>query len=68
MQSIPQKVRQALAIAAAERNAQQKTEVTEYFRTIAPSLKVVRDEIAKIEKEKEEDNRGNKLERDKDVA
>ncbi|HET6248881.1 MAG TPA: PSD1 and planctomycete cytochrome C domain-containing protein [Tepidisphaeraceae bacterium] len=52
-QSLPPGVRQILSIAAADRKPQQKAEVAEYFRTIAHSLQPVRDEIAKIEKQKE---------------
>jgi hypothetical protein len=54
LQSVPPRVRQALALASGERTAAQKREVTDYFRTIAPSLQAVRDGIAKIEKQKDE--------------
>jgi hypothetical protein len=55
-QSTPPKVRQILAIAPADRTAAQKAEVSEYFRTIAPSLQPVRDAIAKLDKQKEDIN------------
>ena len=53
LQSLPENVRDILAVALADRTDKQKTQIGEYFRSIAPSLKTVRGEIAKIEKQKE---------------
>lgn len=50
--SMPVKVRQDLAIEPDRRTGQQMQEVTEYFRTIAPSLQAVRTQIAEIERQK----------------
>ncbi|HWE01340.1 MAG TPA: PSD1 and planctomycete cytochrome C domain-containing protein [Tepidisphaeraceae bacterium] len=54
IQSLPENVRDILATAPADRTEKQKTEIGEYFRTIAPSLKLARGELAKIEKEKDD--------------
>ena len=51
--SLPGNVGKILAIESGQRTAQQKSEMAEYFRTIAPSLQPVRNEIAKLEKQKE---------------
>ena len=50
---VPGNVVAALRTAAESRNDQQKKEIADYFRTVAPELKSVRDEIARLSKEKE---------------
>lgn len=45
-----------LAVAADQRNAEQKAELAKYYRTIAPLLNPVRDELAAIERKRNELN------------
>lgn len=52
-QAIPDKLRPILALAPEKRSDAQRKEISEYFRTVAPSLQPARDELAKVEKEKE---------------
>ena len=49
---IPVNVIAALRVAAESRDDKQKNEIAAYFRTIAPELKSVRDEIARLGSEK----------------
>lgn len=49
---VPANVVAALRIAADSRNDKQKNEIASYFRTVAPELKPVRDEIARLGNEK----------------
>ena len=51
---LPQKVVNALQVPAAERNDQQKRDIADYYRSISPSLKSIRDEITKLEEEKKQ--------------
>jgi mono/diheme cytochrome c family protein len=53
IQSMPPKVREILAVARDQRNDQQKNEIADYFRSVAPSLQPLRDEVAKLDKRKE---------------
>jgi hypothetical protein len=52
--SLPQNAKAILAVAPEQRTELQKTELAAYFRTVAPSLQPVRDEIAGLEKRKTE--------------
>jgi mono/diheme cytochrome c family protein len=52
--SLPQNVKSILAVAPEQRNEAQKAELAAYFRTVAPSLQPVRDEVAALEKRKTE--------------
>lgn len=49
---VPAKVVAALRVAADARDDKQQNEIASYFRTAAPELKPVRDEIARLNKEK----------------
>jgi hypothetical protein len=53
-QFVPANIREALAAAPEARTDKQKDELAAYYRTIAPSLQPVRDELAKLEKQKAE--------------
>jgi hypothetical protein len=53
-QFVPVSVRGALAAAPEARTEKQKDELAAYYRTIAPSLQPVRDELASLEKQKAE--------------
>ncbi|MDB5354164.1 MAG: Protein of unknown function (DUF1553)/Protein of unknown function (DUF1549)/Planctomycete [Phycisphaerales bacterium] len=53
LQSLPSKVREILAVAKDQRNEQQKNEIADYFRSVAPSLQPMREKVAKLEKQKE---------------
>ncbi len=50
---VPANVVAALRIVADSRDDKQKNEIASYFRTVAPELNSVRDEIARLGKEKE---------------
>ncbi|MDB5174058.1 MAG: Protein of unknown function (DUF1553)/Protein of unknown function (DUF1549)/Planctomycete, partial [Phycisphaerales bacterium] len=54
IQSLPPKVREILAVAKDQRNEQQKNEIADHFRSVAPSLQPLREEVAKLEKQKED--------------
>ena len=49
---VPANIIAALKVAAESRDDKQKNEITSYFRTVAPELKSVRDEIARLSNEK----------------
>ena len=53
-QAAPDKIRTILALAAEQRSEQQKKELASCYRTIAPLLQPVREELAKAETEKED--------------
>lgn len=50
--TVPPEVRAALGIEASRRTEQQKQSIAAFYRTIAPSLRAARDEVAKLEKQK----------------
>jgi hypothetical protein len=50
-------IRDLLAISPAERSDQQKGELAAYYRTIAPELQTVRDQLAMLQKQRDELNR-----------
>jgi mono/diheme cytochrome c family protein len=50
LQSIPQAVKDALAVAADKRNAAQKKTVSDYFRTVSPLQKDTQNKIAQLKK------------------
>jgi mono/diheme cytochrome c family protein len=52
--SLPANVKTVLATAPEKRTEEQKTELAAYYRTVAPLLQPVRDEIAALEKRKTE--------------
>jgi len=54
---LPRNVRDLLAVAAADRNDQQKAELAAYYRTIAPELQPVRERLANLQKQRDELNR-----------
>jgi mono/diheme cytochrome c family protein len=47
--ALPDKLRDILAVAPEKRSKQQTDDLAAYYRTLAPSLKPLRDEIAKLE-------------------
>jgi hypothetical protein len=51
-QALPVNVQGILALAPDQRNDQQKNELAAYYRTVAPALQPVRDELAAAEKQK----------------
>ncbi|HXE54530.1 MAG TPA: DUF1549 domain-containing protein, partial [Tepidisphaeraceae bacterium] len=51
--SVPKDIRDLLAIAPEKRSSQQKSEIAEYYRSIAPALAPLRTELAEATKEKE---------------
>jgi hypothetical protein len=51
---VPANVREALAAAPEKRAGQQKQDLAAYYRTIAPQLQPIRDELASLEKRKTE--------------
>ena len=51
-QFVPENVREALAVAPDKRTDAQKNAVAAYYRTVAPMLQPVRDELAALEKRK----------------
>jgi hypothetical protein len=50
--AVPAAARAALAVSAEQRSDAQRTELATYFRSIAPQLKTIRDELAALEKKK----------------
>jgi hypothetical protein len=50
--ALPSNIGSILAVAPAQRTAQQKNELTAYYRTIAPQFERVRQELAAVEKER----------------
>ena len=52
--SLPPNVKTILAVAPDQRSEQQKNEIAAYFRTVAPQLQPVRDEVVALEKRKAE--------------
>ncbi len=50
--ALPPDVRTALEISPSQRTDPQKQSIGAFYRTIAPSLRAARDEVAKLEKEK----------------
>jgi hypothetical protein len=53
-EGLPEKVAAALKIPAGERSDDQKRELAAHYRSIAPALQSVRDQIAKLEQEKKQ--------------
>jgi hypothetical protein len=54
---VPDAVRKILAIVPAERDAGQKEELDKHWRSVAPELKDIRDELAKLRKEESDVDR-----------
>ena len=52
IQSLPPNIQGHLALAPEQRNDQQKSEIAAYYLTIAPLTQPLRDEVAKLEKQK----------------
>jgi hypothetical protein len=50
--ALPKNIAAALAIAASQRTAAQKTEITQYYESTAPQLKPLRDKLASLETQK----------------
>ncbi|MBI3849229.1 MAG: DUF1553 domain-containing protein [Verrucomicrobia bacterium] len=46
--TVPESIRKILAVAQAERTDKQKEDLTAHYRSIAPELKPLRDELAKV--------------------
>jgi len=51
---LPPKVKDALVLVADKRNDAQKTEILNYYKSIAPALQPVRAELLSVEKQKED--------------
>ncbi|HSZ55828.1 MAG TPA: PSD1 and planctomycete cytochrome C domain-containing protein [Tepidisphaeraceae bacterium] len=51
--SVPANIRKVLAVAADQRDPDQKNELARYYRSIAPSLGPLRDQLAETKKDKE---------------
>jgi len=54
---LPRNIRDLLAVPAPQRNDAQKAELAGFYRTVAPSLQPVRDQIATLQKQRDELNR-----------
>jgi hypothetical protein len=48
---LPPKIKAILAVERSKRDAKQKTELTKYFRSIAPETKATRDQLASLRKQ-----------------
>jgi hypothetical protein len=53
IKGLPKEIAAIVQLDAAKRNAKQSQDLTKYFRTIAPELKAVRDQLAQLQQQKD---------------